>query len=49
MAFGFPRPVIPGRPLYYEALAVVVEAVAKFAVICIMFRRLTEPKPRPAT
>jgi hypothetical protein len=34
---------------HYEAFAFIAEGFAKLAMICIMRRRLTEPRPTPAT
>jgi transposase len=31
---------------HYEALAIIAEGFAKLAMICIMLRRLTAPRPR---
>ena len=34
---------------HYEAFAIIAEGFAKLAMICIMLKRLTEPKPVCAT
>jgi hypothetical protein len=34
---------------HYEALALIAEGFAKLALICVMLKRLTEPKPACAT
>jgi transposase len=34
---------------HYEALAVIAEGFAKLAMISVMLKRLTEPRPRNAT
>jgi transposase len=34
---------------HYEALAIIAEGFAKLAMICVMLKRLTEPRPRNAT
>lgn len=34
---------------HYEAFAVIAEGFAKLAMICVMLKRLTEPKPTCAT
>jgi transposase len=34
---------------HYEAFAIIAEGYAKLAMICIMLRRLTQPKPACAT
>jgi transposase len=34
---------------HYEALAIIAEAFAKLAMICVMLKRLTEAKPRTAS
>jgi hypothetical protein len=34
---------------HYEAIAIVSEGFAKLAMISVMLKRLTEPKPKPAT
>ena len=34
---------------HYEAFAVIAEGFAKLAMICVMLKRLTEPKPTSAT
>jgi transposase len=34
---------------HYEALAIIAEGFAKLAMISVMLKRLTEPKPKPET
>ena len=34
---------------HYEAFAVIAEGFAKLAMICVMLKRLTEPKPTSTT
>ena len=34
---------------HYEAFAIIAEAFAKLAMICVMLKRLIEPKPTCAT
>ena len=34
---------------HYEAFAFIAEGFAKLAMICVMLKRLTEPKPMSAT
>jgi hypothetical protein len=33
---------------HYEALAIIAEGFAKLAMISVMRKRLTEPRPKPA-
>jgi hypothetical protein len=34
---------------HYEALAIIAEGFAKLAMISVMLKRLTEPRPRNST
>ena len=34
---------------HYEAIAIIAEGFAKLAMISVMLKRLTEPRPKPAT
>ena len=34
---------------HYEAITIIAEGFAKLAMISVMLKRLTEPRPKPAT